>query len=99
MTGFLQRIPRFGLAAAVLALVADQASKYVIVEKMMRPDGVVLPPFYSARVIEVLPVFDLRLSWNTGISFSLFNSGEAATVATLLIVQIVVSLALIWWLW
>ena len=95
----LAGIPRYGLAAATAALIADQLSKYVIVERVMRPEGVTRTPFYVNRVIEILPMFDLRLSWNTGISFSLFNSGEAGTVAALLIIQMVVSLVLIWWLW
>lgn len=95
----LGRTPIGGLAAAVGGLLADQISKYIIVEKVMRPEGVTETPFYASRVIEVLPVFDLRLSWNAGISFSLFNSGTDLAVATLLSVQILITLLLLWWLW
>lgn len=95
----LGRTPVGGLAAAVGGLLADQVSKYIIVEKVMRPEGVTETPFYSSRVIEVLPVFDLRLSWNAGISFSLFNSGTDLAVAVLLTVQIGITLLLLWWLW
>ncbi len=95
----LGRTPAGGLAAAAGGLLADQISKYIIVEKVMRPEGVTETPFYSARAIEVLPVFDLRLSWNAGISFSLFNSGTDLTVAILLSVQILITLLLLWWLW
>ena len=92
----LGRTPIGGLAAAVGGLLADQISKYIIVEKVMRPEGVTETPFYASRVIEVLPVFDLRLSWNAGISFSLFNSGTDLAVATLLSVQILITLLLLW---
>src|SRR6185295_7444219 len=100
MTGgsLLGRTPVVGLAAALVGLLADQVSKYIIIEKVMRPEGVTETPFYASRVIEVLPVFDLRLSWNAGISFSLFNSGEAATCAILLVVQGLITLLLLWWL-
>ncbi len=84
---------------AAAGLLTDQVSKYIIVEKVMRPEGVTETPFYSSRVIEVLPVFELRLSWNAGISFSLFNSGEAATCAILLAMQGGITLLLLWWLW
>jgi signal peptidase II len=50
-------------AVAVLALIVDQASKWLILNVVM------LPP----RVIEVLPVFNLRLGFNTGVSFGLFS--------------------------
>jgi len=101
MTGnsVLGKAPMAGLAAAVGGLLADQVSKYIIVEKVMRPEGVTDTPFFSSRVIEVLPVFDLRLSWNAGISFSLFNSGAGLTVAILLAVQVLITLLLLWWLW
>lgn len=92
--------PRFrsslGLVSAALVLVADQVSKYIIVEQVMRPPGALETPFASTRVINVLPVFDLQLSWNPGISFSLFNSGAQSTVAILLVVQIALSIALTW---
>ena len=98
-SGPLGKMPLPGLLAAVGGLLADQVSKYIIVEKVMRPEGVTETPFLSPRVIEVLPVFDLRLSWNPGISFSLFNSGTGATVAILLAVQVVITLLLLGWLW
>ena len=92
-------VPIAGLIAAAGALIADQLSKYIIVEKVMRPSGVQGTPFAPGRVIEVLPVFDLHLSWNAGISFSLFNSGDAVTVAVLLVVGLGLTGLLLWWLW
>lgn len=52
-----------GLAVAAGVLVLDQATKWWIVEVVM------VPP----REIPVLPVFNLVLGWNRGISFGLFN--------------------------
>ena len=95
----LTKAPKAGLAAAVGGLLADQFSKYIIVEKVMRPEGMTDTPFYSPRVIEVLPVFDLRLSWNAGMSFSLFNSGTDTMVMVLLSIRVLITLLLLWWLW
>ena len=94
----LRAFPKLGIIIAVVSLVADQLSKYVIVEHVMRPDGETRTPYFTDKLIEVLPFFQLRLSWNTGISFSMFNSGEGLTTILLLAVQISVTVMLIWWL-
>ena len=91
-------MPVLGVAVAAVAVVVDQVSKYVIVEHVMRPEGVVGTPYLTSKLIPLIPFFQLRLSWNPGISFSMFNSGESTTTAILLTVQIAVSLVLIWWL-
>ena len=83
-------LPIIGLVAAVVAFAADRLSKYVMVAQVMDPPD---------KVITVLPVFDLRLAWNPGISFSLFNSGETATVIALALVQLAVTAVLTWYLW
>jgi signal peptidase II len=93
------KTPWLGLAVAAGALILDQLSKYIMVEKVMRPAGVTETPFVPSRVIEVLPIFDLRLSWNPGMSFSLFNSGESVTVAVLLAIRILITCLILWWLW
>src|SRR5262249_4392102 len=64
----------------------------------LRPPGVTETPFYTDKIIEVLPFFNFRMTWNTGISFSLFNSGEDLTVKTLIAVQIVITLGLAWYM-
>ncbi|MBN9055124.1 MAG: signal peptidase II, partial [Rhizobiales bacterium] len=54
----------FGIVAiATLALVLDQASKWLMLEVVMDPP----------RTIPVTPFFNLRLGFNTGISFGLFG--------------------------
>ena len=90
--------PKLGTGVAVVALIADQLSKYVMVERVMRPAGEIRTPYFVDRVIEVLPFFQLRLSWNAGMSFSMFNSGAPATFGVLLAVKIVISMGLMWYL-
>jgi signal peptidase II len=92
-------VPRAGLACAIVGMLADQGSKYYMVEHVFRPEGVTETPFLSPVVIDVLPVFQFSLSWNRGISFSLFNSGEAIMVAGLLVVTIAITTGLTVWMW
>lgn len=89
---------RLGLIIAGLIALADQASKIAMVEWVFRPEGVTGAPFFSPRVIEVLPFFDLRLAWNPGISFSMFNSGEPTTIAILVTLQLCIVALMLWWL-
>ena len=89
---------RLGLLIAGLIFVADQVSKYIMVELVFRPEGVTETPFYTSKLIEVLPFFQLRMAWNFGISFSLFNSGTATTIAILITLQLGIVGVLLWWL-
>ncbi|HUN51460.1 MAG TPA: signal peptidase II [Candidatus Sulfotelmatobacter sp.] len=59
------RVPHWaGPLAAVLALALDQVSKHLLIDALIeRPGGIV-----------VLPVFNLVMVWNRGVSFGLFNS-------------------------
>lgn len=80
---------RIGIGAfvALAVLAADQASKAWVLG--------VLP---GRGPITLLPVLDLTLVWNKGITFGLFN-GEGAVSAVLLVaVALAVVVALIVWL-
>lgn len=80
---------RAGILAAVVTLVADQASKLWL-----------LNGFDLARrgVVKVMPFFDLVLAWNIGISFGwLQNDGQAAQLA-LMAVKVVAVIALGIWM-
>lgn len=58
---------RFGLAVAAVVLVADQVSKWWILEQVMQPP----------RFIEITGFFNLVMVWNPGVSFGMFGgSGE-----------------------
>jgi signal peptidase II len=63
------RINTIALIAAILGLVADQASKWALLEWVGLMD--------NPRDIEILPVFEIVMWWNHGTSFSLFRTGEA----------------------
>ena len=79
---------RFGLIAAVVTLVLDQASKLwlLFVFDIGRHGAVKLTPF-----------FDLVLAWNPGISFGwLQNDGPLAQTALLIIKAVAVVVLAIW---
>ena len=64
---------RLGGTLAVLILVADQFSKWLMVRHVMNPP----------QLIEVTPFFNLRLAWNTGAAFSIFaNNPELILVVS-----------------
>ncbi len=80
---------RLGLAAAILTLLVDRVSKHWLVGVMEGyPQG-----------IEVTPFFNLVMVWNPGVSFGLFGSeGEFGRWA-LSILALVITGALLVWLW
>jgi signal peptidase II len=92
------RLPALGIVTALAAFGLDRLSKYIMIERVMRPEGVTETPFYTSKVIHLLPIFDLRLLWNPGISFSFFNSGAPLTVHILLAVRVVITLGLMWYM-
>jgi signal peptidase II len=61
---------RKGLIEAAIVVVLDQATKFWVLG------------FFAARPgetgVAVTPFFNLVLTWNRGVSFGLFNSGEAS---------------------
>jgi signal peptidase II len=58
------RMMRVGLLLAAIVLLADQASKYWIL------NGLDLPALGS---VALLPVLNLTMVWNHGVTFGLFN--------------------------
>jgi signal peptidase II len=79
---------RLGLGLAALVIALDQASKWWIVTRVQ------VPP----RRIEVTAFFDLVLTWNRGVSFSLFSSGELFAPWLLSSVALAICVLLIYWL-
>jgi signal peptidase II len=78
---------RRGLVVALATVAIDQAVKAWIVG------------FFAARSVDavrVLPVFNLVMAWNRGISFGLFNGGHGTLTFAALAAVIVA--ALLWWL-
>lgn len=79
---------RFGLIVAVVVLIADQVSKWAILEMFDKPP----------HVLEVLPVFNLVLTWNRGISFGLFGNTGGMGPWILTGVAVVIAAILARWL-
>jgi signal peptidase II len=77
-----------GLAAAVLAAAVDQASKLWLLDVF---------DLGARRVVEIAPVLDLTLVWNSGISYGLFQHGSPAWQHLLLTVKAVAIVLL--WVW
>jgi len=79
---------RLAFAIALAVFVSDQASKWVILNQVMAPP----------RVIEVLPVFNLVLVFNEGISFGMLGGTSALKGYLLAALAVAVSIGLFWWL-
>ncbi len=80
---------RLGLILFVLVLAADQASK----EWIMR--GLDLP--LLGRV-EVLPVLELAMVWNRGVTFGIFN-GSGGVVGPLILTGVALAIVVGLFLW
>lgn len=79
---------RLGLVLAVVVLVADQATKAVMMGLIgTEPGGGVAP----ASFLNIVVV------WNRGMSFGLFNAAAAPWAFVAL--ALLISAGLLWWLW
>ncbi|WP_340115846.1 signal peptidase II [Pelagibius sp. 7325] len=76
------------LYLATAVLLGDQISKWVILKVVMQPP----------RVIEVTGFFNLVLTYNTGVSFGMFQGDAAWKPFLLIAVNVIVSLGLLVWL-
>ncbi len=77
-----------GLIAAVMAIVTDQLSKYLVLNYVVDE--------YSA--IALTPFFNVVRAWNTGVSFSMFNNGGMTGIVGLTVVALVIVAFLLNWL-
>ena len=80
---------RWGLLAAQLVLLADQASKWWVLEVLHLPDR---------GQIRVLPVLSLTMVWNQGVTFGLFHQSGAWGPWLLAGIALAVVVALAVWL-
>ena len=80
---------RLLLAIALLTLVLDQASKLIIMDYVMAPP----------RVIEVLPIFNLVLVFNKGVSFGVFGGEGNWQPLALSGLAVAICIGLIVWQW
>ncbi len=81
----MKRPRLYGLAAAAAAIILDQISKAAVLAHIHEP-------------VQILPVFNLVLVWNKGISFGIFNDGAAGPLI-LTALSLVITAFLLIWLW
>ena len=82
------RLTAFGLAAAAVICVLDQASKYWVIQ---------IFGLAGRGVVKVAPFVDLVLTWNTGISYGWFaQQGPLGQSALLALKAVAVALLWIW---
>jgi signal peptidase II len=79
-----------GLAAALFAALADQLHKFWMLEVF----GI-----EARQPIRLAPFLDVMLSWNYGVSYSLFPAHEGFGRALLLTAQAAIVTGLFYWLW
>lgn len=83
------RLTTLGVCAGVLVLAADQVSKWWILH------GIDLP---AVRQIVLLPVLNLTMVWNRGVTFGLLNGAGSWGYLALAAVALAVVIALGVWL-
>ncbi len=80
---------RFGLIISLLVIIADQISKWYIVNKVMDPP----------QLFAITSFFNLTLAWNKGISFSMFSNDSMYTPWILAGAATLIVIALLVWLY
>lgn len=89
---------RSGLILAAVIIAADQLSKWWVVEKIMRPEGVTETPFFGLKSIAVTPFFNLVMTWNRGVSFGVFNNHGPWNALALSVLSLAIVVGLLIWL-
>ena len=79
---------RRGLLIALCVIALDQAAKWWILRSVMNPP----------QLVEIMPMFNLVLTWNRGVSFGLFDAGSSAGPWILSGVALLIVGILIFWL-
>jgi signal peptidase II len=82
-----------GLIAAAGALIADQGSKLVLLYGF----GFASRSPYDA--VSILPFFNLRMVWNRGVSYGLFQANSRLTTIILILLAFAAISGLFYWLW
>lgn len=80
---------RFGLPAALLVFLADQLSKYWVLNVLDLPD---------LRSVPLLPVLNLTMVWNQGVTFGLLHQDGPAGAYILTAIALAVVVALTVWM-
>lgn len=86
----MRHVRRIGLVAAVAVMATDQTSKAWALRTLW-------PPYSDG--ISVLPVLNLRLGFNTGVTFGLFRDSAAEAVWLMVAGTLAITLYVAWLLW
>ncbi|GAM98503.1 lipoprotein signal peptidase [alpha proteobacterium U9-1i] len=90
---------RYGLLLAALVFVADQISKYVILEIADFSPAGCLAAGLGCGFIEVSPIFDLHMVWNRGVSFGMLRADDDGLARWgLVLLSFVISGVFLMWL-
>lgn len=84
-----RRLQMFGAIVALDILILDQASKWWVLEVFDLPEKI---------SVAVLPMLNLTMVWNRGITFGLLSSDSAVASTVLAAVALAVVVALAMWL-
>jgi signal peptidase II len=82
-----------GLAAAAVALFLDQGFKLFMLY------GLSFKALDTSAKIQILPFFNLVMTWNPGVSYGLFPAHTVWGTVLLVLFQFCAVLGLGWWLW
>jgi len=77
---------KFGFVLSVLTMIADYASKWMIINVVMDPP----------RIIPMTPFFNLVLGWNRGVSFGFLNMGTNGQWILIALTSTIVVCLFIW---
>jgi len=89
-SGSVKRNRRFGLALAAIVFALDQLVKYIVLVPMQIEDR---------RVIDLLPIFDLRFVPNYGVSMGYLTANSATTRWLLVGLTAAIALFVAAWMW
>ncbi len=79
----------WGLLVAMVVLIADQASKWWILNVLDLP---------SLGSVALLPVLNLTMVWNPGVTFGLLRQGSVVGTWILAAIAVAVVVALVFWM-
>ncbi len=79
----------WGLLAAAVVLAADQGSKYWVLNVLDLP---------ALGSVELLPMLNLTMVWNAGVTFGLLRQGSVEGTYLLAVVALLVVAALVFWM-
>jgi signal peptidase II len=84
---------QWGIAAALAALVLDQATKLLMLY------GFDFREMAPGEGVSVLPFFNLVMVWNPGVSYGLFPAHGIWGTALLALFSVAAVIGLGWWMW